>query len=184
MRIISKEVTTMTNHHPSWKFIDRQASFALDDPDDACRAGIRGHVRCCRRLPDARDHPLGGPASLRRGSGGLPAEHRFPRAENESGQAVWLCVREGARALGALCGRCTLFLADGGEDRPGDLYAESLEPQKIYCVKRGTWHSHTLSRDAAVLIVENEDTGDTNSPRCGLTRDQRRRLQALAGSAG
>jgi mannose-6-phosphate isomerase-like protein (cupin superfamily) len=54
-------------------------------------------------------------------------------------------------------GRCILFLGAGG-DSVTELFAEDMQPLKLYNVKRGTWHSHTLSDDAVVLIVENIDT--------------------------
>lgn len=45
-----------------------------------------------------------------------------------------------------------------------------LDPQTIemkigdiYNVKKNTWHTIVLSRDAKVIIVENEDTGKDNS---------------------
>ncbi|WP_243128355.1 hypothetical protein [Clostridium chromiireducens] len=34
---------------------------------------------------------------------------------------------------------------------------------KLY-VNHSVWHTHTLSEGASVLIVENSDTGDDNSP--------------------
>jgi hypothetical protein len=54
-----------------------------------------------------------------------------------------------------------------------------MEPYKLYNVKRGAWHSHTFSIDAKVLIVENRDTVDANSPFAGLSRDQQARVVAL-----
>lgn len=80
-----------------------------------------------------------------------------------------------------LKGECSLFLADG-KDQIGDITVEKLEPLKIYNVKKGTWHSHTLSRDASVLIVENDDTGDRNSPEITLTEEQRNFLCSISKS--
>jgi hypothetical protein len=48
-----------------------------------------------------------------------------------------------------------------------------MAPRKIYNIKKGTYHSHTLSRDAVVLIVENRDTGEANSERIPLQEGQR-----------
>lgn len=70
-----------------------------------------------------------------------------------------------------LSGRFILFLGEGKEDI-GAIHAVELEPLKAYNVKKGTWHTHTLSRDAAVLIVENRDTVDSNSPTRVLTPAQ------------
>lgn len=44
-----------------------------------------------------------------------------------------------------------------------------LEPGKIYNVKKGVWHSHIMSPDAKVLIVENSNTSAANSEKLPLT---------------
>jgi hypothetical protein len=70
-----------------------------------------------------------------------------------------------------LKGRCILFLGDG-KDTAGQIHAVDLVPQTVYNVKRGTWHTHTLSRDASVLVVENRETKLENSPFRPLTAEQ------------
>ncbi len=70
-----------------------------------------------------------------------------------------------------LRGRCILFIGDGQEDA-GTVRAADMAPLKIYNVKKGTWHTHTLSPDAMVLVVENRDTTVDNSPFCPLTAQQ------------
>ena len=77
-----------------------------------------------------------------------------------------------------LQGRCILYLGEGNE-RVTMLHAEEMAPLKVYNVKRGVWHNHTLSRDAVVLIVENKDTTDQNSPFYHLDEEQRERLLEL-----
>ena len=72
-------------------------------------------------------------------------------------------------------GRCILFIGEVN-DTITSITGIDLEPQKIYNVKRGVWHSHTLSNDASVLIVENRDTTNQNSPKKFLNDDQRQRL--------
>ncbi|MBI5959933.1 MAG: hypothetical protein HY866_14435 [Chloroflexi bacterium] len=81
-----------------------------------------------------------------------------------------------------LAGRCMLFLGEGA-DQVTDVLAVDMEPLKLYNVKRGAWHSHTLSHDATVLIVENQDTVLENSPKTVLSLDQRKKLRALAGDS-
>ena len=76
-------------------------------------------------------------------------------------------------------GRCILFLGEGS-DAVTSIAAVDMEPLKLYNVKRGAWHSHTLSRDASVLIVENRDTTVENSPKVALNEEQRRRIITLA----
>ncbi|AFG36803.1 hypothetical protein [Spirochaeta africana] len=82
-----------------------------------------------------------------------------------------------------VCGRCLLLTGDG-TTTVGTIHAMDLEPGKVYNVKRGVWHSHTLSRDARVMIVENTDTGEHNSPRCMLTEEHKRRIVELAAEHG
>ena len=67
-----------------------------------------------------------------------------------------------------LQGRCILFLGAGGESVE-HIHTVDMEPLKLYNVKRYCWHTHTLSEDAVVLIVENRDTTEKNSPSIPLT---------------
>jgi len=46
-------------------------------------------------------------------------------------------------------------------------------------VKKECWHSHTFSEDAHVLIVENRDTVDANSPFTGLSPEQQEQVLEL-----
>jgi hypothetical protein len=78
-----------------------------------------------------------------------------------------------------LKGRCLLFLGEGDEAVTA-VYAADMQPYKIYNVKKAVWHTHTLSPDAMVLIVENRDTTVGNSPFCTLSDTQRQTIVALA----
>jgi ureidoglycolate hydrolase len=77
-----------------------------------------------------------------------------------------------------LAGRCILFLGEG-DDRISQIHAQDMQPLKLYNVKRGAWHTHTLSFDATALIVENRDTTLLNSPEIDLDDAQRQRLVEL-----
>lgn len=77
-----------------------------------------------------------------------------------------------------LKGRCILFLGEG-QDQVTEIFAQDLEPLKVYNVKQCAWHTHTLSQDATVLIIENRDTTRLNSPSCLLSAAQRRQLIAF-----
>jgi hypothetical protein len=77
-----------------------------------------------------------------------------------------------------LSGRCILFLGEGGE-RVSSVDAQDMEPLKLYNVKKLCWHTHTLSADATVLIVENRDTAASNSSETTLDESQRKRLIEL-----
>ncbi|MFZ5822234.1 MAG: hypothetical protein ACOYYJ_20280 [Chloroflexota bacterium] len=74
-----------------------------------------------------------------------------------------------------LSGRCILFLLD----EAGRIFAEDMQPYRLYNVRRGAWHSHTFSPDAKVLIVENCDTTEANSPFVDLSSTQRLQVQEL-----
>ena len=42
-----------------------------------------------------------------------------------------------------LQGRCILFVGEG-TDRVEEIHAVDMQPLKLYNIKRGTWHTHTL----------------------------------------
>ncbi len=77
-----------------------------------------------------------------------------------------------------LKGRCILFLA-GNKEKPGEIRAADLEKEKVYVVRKGCWHTHTLSEDAIVLIVENRDTDSGNTPHVPLPPEARRRISEI-----
>ena len=77
-----------------------------------------------------------------------------------------------------LAGRCILFIGQGAE-YVTEIHAQDMEPMKLYNVKRGCWHTHTLSEDATVLIIENQDTNSSNSPETPLDVIQRGQLDEL-----
>lgn len=74
-----------------------------------------------------------------------------------------------------LAGHCILFLGEG-DDRAACIHAVDMEPFKLYDVKKNCWHSHTFSEDAKVLIVENHDTVESNSPFTSLTTEQQKEI--------
>ena len=78
-----------------------------------------------------------------------------------------------------LRGRCILFIGEGDE-RVTSIFAQDMEPFRMYNVKRSAWHTHTLSEDAMVLIVENRDTTVQNSPTYPLDKVQRKTLVDLS----
>ncbi len=77
-----------------------------------------------------------------------------------------------------LQGRCLLFIGSGA-DQVIRIHGVNLEPRKLYNVRKGVWHHHTLSVDAMVLVVENRDTTYDNSPFCELTAPQLQELREL-----
>ncbi len=83
-----------------------------------------------------------------------------------------------------LKGRCLLFLGEGDGESIATIHAQPMAPQTVYNVKKGVWHTHTLSPDAMVLVVENRDTTLDNSPFCALTDGQRKTLVQRAAEKG
>lgn len=77
-----------------------------------------------------------------------------------------------------LRGRCILFIG-AGADRVEGVLAEDMQPLKLYNMKRGTYHTHTLDQEATVLIIEDDDTGPSNSPEIELSEEQRIQLSTL-----
>jgi hypothetical protein len=80
-----------------------------------------------------------------------------------------------------LAGKCILFIGDG-DDQLTEIYAEDMKPLKMYNVKRRTWHFHTVSDDAVVLIVENRDTTAANSSEVKLNAAQKAQLAELTSA--
>lgn len=80
-----------------------------------------------------------------------------------------------------LAGRCILFVGDG-EATVTQMHAVALAPGQVYNVRKAVWHTHTLSTDAKVLVVENRDTTYDNSPFTPLSAEQQRQLQAAVSA--
>ena len=80
-----------------------------------------------------------------------------------------------------LTGHCILFLGEGDESVT-KVHALDMELFRLYNVKKNVWHSHTFSEDARVLIVENRDTNETNSPFVPLSESQCEEVIKLAKS--
>jgi len=74
-----------------------------------------------------------------------------------------------------LKGNCKLFVGGNGESIK-EIDAIQMEAMKLYNVKRGVWHTHTLDREGSVLIVENRNTGNGNSPVAKLSEEQKLEL--------
>ncbi len=75
-------------------------------------------------------------------------------------------------------GNATLYTAGDGEV-PDEVQAVRLEPRKVYNVKKGVWHNHVLDKEGIVVIVENRNTNDENSPVLPLSAEQLERLKEL-----
>jgi hypothetical protein len=78
-------------------------------------------------------------------------------------------------------GSCLLFVGEGA-DCVTRIHGEWLQPGRIYNVRQAVWHTHALSADAKVLVVENRATTYENSPFTPLSTDQHRELLTMAAA--
>lgn len=62
-------------------------------------------------------------------------------------------------------GKCILYTADIIDNTIHNIEGIDMIKGKVYNMKKGVYHTHTLSEDAKVLIVENDDTCLENSPK-------------------
>lgn len=77
-----------------------------------------------------------------------------------------------------LAGKCILFTGGKG-DQITEIDGVNMEPYKLYNVKKGVWHTHTVGKDGIVLIIENQDTSDVNSPTLELDEKARNSVLEL-----
>jgi ureidoglycolate hydrolase len=76
-------------------------------------------------------------------------------------------------------GRGVLIIGGNGlqVDR---ISPQTMEPDKVYNIRRNVWHTILLSRDASILIVENYDTGEQNSEFTSLSNVVHRQIVETA----
>lgn len=87
------------------------------------------------------------------------------------------CHQETDEVFVLLSGKCILFCAEVDDKKDiVDISSWNMEVNKTYNIKRGVYHTHTLSEDAKVLIVENRDTDDSNSPKIMIDDTVRSKL--------
>ena len=90
------------------------------------------------------------------------------------------CHNETDEVFVLLSGKCILFCAEvDPQNNITDISSWDMEINKTYNIKRGVYHTHTLSEDAKVLIVENRDTDDDNSPKIMIDDSVRHRLAKI-----
>jgi ureidoglycolate hydrolase len=78
-----------------------------------------------------------------------------------------------------LNGQATLILG-GNYPNPEGISQQTMERGKLYNVKRNTWHTILLSRDATILIVENRNTDQENTEYCKLSHEIKQELLAMS----
>lgn len=78
-------------------------------------------------------------------------------------------------------GKAILFLGEG-EEEITDFYSLEIQPGKLFNVRKNAWHCCVLSRDATILLVENQDTGKDNTDYIALEPSQKERLVEISGT--
>lgn len=90
------------------------------------------------------------------------------------------CHNETDEVFVLLSGKCILFCAELDiKNNIIDIISWDMEINKTYNIKHGVYHTHTLSEEAKVLIVENRDTDDNNSPKIIIDNTVRHRLMEI-----
>ena len=89
------------------------------------------------------------------------------------------CHLETDEVFVLLSGQCTLFIGVLDNEGVSRIESISMEPLKLYNIRKGVYHSHILSQDATVVIMENRDTAADNSRRINLTEAQRAKIISL-----
>jgi hypothetical protein len=82
-----------------------------------------------------------------------------------------------------VCGRAILLVGGNGLQLDG-AFPQPLEMGKIYNVKQNTWHTVLMSRDAMILLVENRDTGASNSEYAEMSSEICQQILKLAEIEG
>jgi mannose-6-phosphate isomerase-like protein (cupin superfamily) len=75
-------------------------------------------------------------------------------------------------------GRCVLLMAGFG-DTPNEITAVDMEPNVMYNVKKGAWHTHYFAPNTKVIIVENADTDLSSTPCFDITNAQKQVIAEL-----
>jgi hypothetical protein len=75
-------------------------------------------------------------------------------------------------------GQAALILGGKGTVVDG-LQRQVMEYGKLYNVRQSAWHTVVLSRNASILIVENQDTGESNTEYCILNAEQKREIMGM-----
>jgi len=78
-----------------------------------------------------------------------------------------------------LNGKCTLIFAHVNRKKVEDYTYVEMKQHIVYNIPKGIYHTHTLSKDAKVLIIEQENTSIKNSTRINLEQQDILKLKKL-----
>ncbi len=66
-----------------------------------------------------------------------------------------------------------MLLTGGNHEKPAGVQFFIMKIGEVYNIKQKTWHSISLTKDAHVIIVENENTDSANSEIAVLNENDR-----------
>jgi len=70
-----------------------------------------------------------------------------------------------------------MLIIGGNDALVSEFQPVTMNIGKIYNIKKNTWHTVIMSKDAHIVIVENDDTNKENSETCLLTEIISREIQ-------
>lgn len=74
-------------------------------------------------------------------------------------------------------GNCTIVIAMTSGTVIAQFMVYQLQKNTVFTVRKGVFHTQILSKDAKVLIIEEESTAPSNSPRITLDSNDRARMR-------
>ena len=80
-----------------------------------------------------------------------------------------------------LSGQAVLFLGEG-EQTVEKLHFQVMQPGKLFNVRKNAWHVCVLSRDATILLVENNDTCSENTDFIELSLQERNLVEEISAA--
>lgn len=73
-----------------------------------------------------------------------------------------------------------IIFIGGNQSQPNEIQSIIMKNGEIYNVKRNTWHTISLSKEAHVIIVENNNTDKINSEFVALSQNARVEIKSMA----
>jgi mannose-6-phosphate isomerase-like protein (cupin superfamily) len=73
-----------------------------------------------------------------------------------------------------------IIFIGGNQSQPTEIESVIMKIGETYNVKRNTWHTISLSKEAHVIIVENDNTDKINSEVATLTLTTREEIRLMA----
>ncbi len=73
-----------------------------------------------------------------------------------------------------------IIFIGGNQSQPEGFQSIIMKNGEIYNVKKNTWHTISLSKQAHVIIVENNNTDTINSEIAELSQNAREEIRSLA----